>query len=247
MMISIMRSRSLFGLDLHAWEQIMLWSLGGAALAALAVVISTTSVVLLQREEVRQSEERISAANARAAEAQLALEKFKAPRLLNPDAIQRIVEQLKPFSGSVFDAGIGPKGDPEPTAFLRGLTAALTAAGWKFVPWTGEGETYTEAPMPPIGLTAVTNVIIDVHPDFWSKFGRAATALARALNDEDISAIVDSEPTRSPPRVPRFSPYRAMPMARRLQVAGEFLATAAGSVQPTAIALSLLTNHCGPI
>ena len=65
-----------------------------------------------------------------------------------------------------------------------------------------------------------------------------------ALGPENPSRYARS---RSPPRVPRFSPYRAMPMARRLQVAGEFLATAAGSVQPTAIALSLLTNHCGPI
>ena len=35
--------RMLFGLDLHSWEQGMLWSLGLAALAAVAVVVSTTS------------------------------------------------------------------------------------------------------------------------------------------------------------------------------------------------------------
>jgi len=49
--------------------------------------------------------------------------------------------------------------------------------------------------MPPIGLTAVTNVIVDVHPDHWAKFGVAATALAKALSEESIDAIADSRPT----------------------------------------------------
>jgi len=78
---------------------------------------------------------------------------------------------------------------------MRALSAALISAGWSFIPWTGGGETYTEVPMPPIGLTAVTNVIIDVHPHFWGKFGPAASALAKALKDERIDAIADSRPT----------------------------------------------------
>ena len=41
----------MWGFDLHSWEQVMLWSLGAAALAAFAVTVSTTAVVLLQKEE----------------------------------------------------------------------------------------------------------------------------------------------------------------------------------------------------
>lgn len=41
----------------------------------------------------------------------------------------------------------------------------------------------------------VTNVIIDVHPNYWEKFGAAATHLAKALEDEGIAAIADSKPT----------------------------------------------------
>ena len=46
-----------------------------------------------------------------------------------------------------------------------------------------------------MGLTAVTNVIVDVHPDWWAKYGLAANALAAALVAEEIDAIADSKPT----------------------------------------------------
>jgi len=49
--------------------------------------------------------------------------------------------------------------------------------------------------MPSLGLTTVTNVIIDVHPNWWPKFKAAAEALAGALNAEGIDAIADSRPT----------------------------------------------------
>jgi hypothetical protein len=41
----------------------------------------------------------------------------------------------------------------------------------------------------------VTNVIVDVHPDWWKKYGAAANALAAALEAEGIDAIADSKPS----------------------------------------------------
>ena len=41
--------------DLHSWEQLMLLSLGVTGLAALAVFITTASVVILQRNETAQT------------------------------------------------------------------------------------------------------------------------------------------------------------------------------------------------
>ena len=52
-----------------------------------------------------------------------------------------------------------------------------------------------EPPMPKVGLTMVTDVIIDVHPDKWTKFGDAANALASALAAAGIAVIADSQPT----------------------------------------------------
>jgi hypothetical protein len=45
----------MWGFDLHSWEQWMLLSLGFAALAAVAVVVATTAVVVLQRRETAQA------------------------------------------------------------------------------------------------------------------------------------------------------------------------------------------------
>jgi hypothetical protein len=45
------RVRRVLGLDLHSWEQWMLLSLGVAALAAIAVVVTSASVVILTRHE----------------------------------------------------------------------------------------------------------------------------------------------------------------------------------------------------
>jgi hypothetical protein len=41
----------------------------------------------------------------------------------------------------------------------------------------------------------VTNVIIDVHPEYRATLWPAAKALADALNAEGIDALADSRPT----------------------------------------------------
>lgn len=139
--------------------------------------------------------ERAAVAELQAAQARLELQNFKAPRTLNQVQLARVAEKLKPFAGTVYDAGIGPKGDPEPLYILRSIHAALSSAAWDQIPWTGGGDTYTELGMETVGLTMVTNVIIDVHPGKWHKFGPAAVALAEALAAEGIDAIADSTPT----------------------------------------------------
>jgi hypothetical protein len=55
--------------------------------------------------------------------------------------------------------------------------------------------------MLPVGLTIVTNVIVDVHPDHWAKYGTAAQALPDALKAEGIVAVTDSKPTTVNPDV----------------------------------------------
>ena len=47
----------MFGFDLHTWEEIMIWSLGVAAIAALSVLVSTRVVIILQRDALRESAE----------------------------------------------------------------------------------------------------------------------------------------------------------------------------------------------
>ena len=45
------RVRRMLGVSLHTWENVMLLSLGAAALAAVLVIVSTYAVVQLQRRE----------------------------------------------------------------------------------------------------------------------------------------------------------------------------------------------------
>jgi len=47
--------KRVLGLDLHSWEQLMLFSLGIAGLIAVAVFITTASVVILQRHETAEA------------------------------------------------------------------------------------------------------------------------------------------------------------------------------------------------
>jgi len=178
------------------WELIGTISFFGVVVA-LAVEFGAARLSAPYREILDNArEERISAANERAAKAELELAKFKAPRMLSLEQQAQIADKLKAFAGTLYDAGIGPAGDPEPLYLLRSIHAALSQAGWVQIAWTEQGaQTYTEPPMPAVGLTMVTNVIIDVNPNWWVKYGPAATALAAALAVEGIAAIPDSQPT----------------------------------------------------
>ena len=71
-----------------------------------------------------------SAANmtARTREAELQLEKMRAPRLIDEDQKARIVRRLKTFAGIHFDLAIRPEAEPQ--AFAEQVAAALQAAGW---------------------------------------------------------------------------------------------------------------------
>jgi hypothetical protein len=84
----------------------------------------------LTRLELEAQLARASMANmtARTREAELQLEKIRAPRLIDEDQKTRIVKRLKTFSGTHFDLAIRP--EPEPQAFAEQIAATLQAAGW---------------------------------------------------------------------------------------------------------------------
>jgi hypothetical protein len=148
------------------------------------------------RAEVAGANARAAEATQKAAEATLELAKFKAPRTLTEAQQGAITDRLRGFGGTKYDAGIGPAADPEPLYLLRTIAASLTNAGWVQVQWTGNPSmAYDDPPMPSVGLTMVTNVIVDVHPEYWDRLGPAAEALAQALSAQGIAAAADSKPT----------------------------------------------------
>jgi len=124
-----------------------------------------------------------------AADAKLALEKFKAPRTLNPEAIERISAGIKGFQNVEFDTPVGSI-DSEELDLLALIEEAATKAGWKQLSWSGTARTISRpGGKSLIGMELSTpNVGVGVDPSNGS-FLPAAVALADALRKEDIAAI----------------------------------------------------------
>jgi hypothetical protein len=135
---------------------------------------------------------RAAEASQKAAEAQLALEKFKAPRTISPDDHNRLVAALKPFAGIEFDAATNVQ-DNEQIHLLLAILDILVAADWKQIDWTysAGGITYkfgSGEGTPNIGATASYDVEIQVRQESLERLKPAAEALARALIGIGIAA-----------------------------------------------------------
>lgn len=148
--------RRMFGFDLHWWEHAMLLSLGFAALAAVAVVVATSAVVMLTREENRDKSEELlkyqSDAESRTAEAARAaataneraagLEKDVATARLETERLKALlswrevsiqdrkvlVASLAIAPSHVFIVCVG--NDIEAQGYAKHLADAFTDAGW---------------------------------------------------------------------------------------------------------------------
>jgi phage-related minor tail protein len=92
-------------------------------------------------KDVALARKETAEANARAVEAQLALEKFKAPRLLTPEQRRTITEKLRPFAGMRVAIA------PSPESFEAGMLAeqlveVLKSAGINATPNLGAVQTH---------------------------------------------------------------------------------------------------------
>ncbi|MEH2501406.1 hypothetical protein V1290_000217 [Bradyrhizobium sp. AZCC 1578] len=148
----------------------------------------------IAEEGIAKANESAAQANARAAEAQLALEKLKAPRLLSDEQMSRLVEKLKKFGGTKFDAAAIP-GDPEAIIFLSHITATLERAGWVWVDWAApEGQlslTYSFHGKPAIGQLGFFGVALQIKPAHNVVLSGPADALGLALVAEGVEATLD--------------------------------------------------------
>jgi hypothetical protein len=104
--------RRMFGLDLDAWNTVMVSFLGVAAIAAVVVGVSTAIIIKLQKQAELESSERIASlivqgdqlrkdtadANARAAQANLSLQRLTVPRFLDPEPFRSALVGVLPPS-----------------------------------------------------------------------------------------------------------------------------------------------------
>jgi hypothetical protein len=128
------------------WDSYLIVSLIFAALAAIAVGVTTAGSIISHKREaasaegaleryklktaadISDSQERAAEANERAAVAELNLEKFRRPRKFDTAQKQRITAALSPFSGTPFDMMVTLESEPEGLAAQIG--SLLEAAGW---------------------------------------------------------------------------------------------------------------------
>ena len=78
--------------------------------------------------QVALAEARAAEANLAATQAQLELEKLKEPRTIAPEDQDRLIAELKRFTGQNYSFSVFQ--DPEAMALLRVLDVMLKSAGW---------------------------------------------------------------------------------------------------------------------
>ena len=137
--------------------------------------------------EIASANERASLAEQRAAEANLELAKFRAPRTLTIEQQTTISEKLRAFAGIRFDATV-IRDDPETMHLLDIITPVLEAAGWKQVGWDNNYLVLKRPGKPDVGEWAAQNVIIAVPHDLIPQLWPAAESLASALAAHGIPA-----------------------------------------------------------
>ncbi|MGD0142954.1 MAG: hypothetical protein ABSC92_07335 [Rhizomicrobium sp.] len=123
---------NLFGHDSDWWSGAMLLSLLLAFVVAGLVAAATAGVIFVQKRESVVSGQKIAEANARALEAQLALERYRAGRSITPEQRQLMTQWLEH----------SPKGpviikpnflSPEPTRYANALSEVFNQSGFSNV------------------------------------------------------------------------------------------------------------------
>jgi hypothetical protein len=127
------------------------------------------------------ADQRAAEANARATEAALALERFKAPRTISDADAEKISAALSDLAGTevaIYQIGDGT----EPNRLAAALNSALAKAKWSTNIWTWNG-----------GATAV-GVIVYCKPDEPFSLGDKCDRIVSALNAVSIDAARQSWP-----------------------------------------------------
>jgi hypothetical protein len=131
-----------------------------------------------------EADARAAVANAELAELNLQLAKLRAPRALSPEQQERLAAQTSSFEGQQYFALL-PSARFDTKTLWRQLDKALTAGKWVRVEPMG-----LSIGDPPAGvlLQAPTGILLTFAPSRAADVGRAASALAEALNSLGIAA-----------------------------------------------------------
>lgn len=147
-------------------------------------------LVLKTKEEERENRlaslaKETAEANERAAAANLALEKYKAPRRLTPEDFVHITGAARPFADIRFSIALF--NDPESINLAAQIENALTAAGWIEIAWTGAGDiAFTRPGRPNAGVTSIQGLFVQADATRFKDFAAPVAALTSALEATGI-------------------------------------------------------------
>ena len=167
-----------------------------AGIASVALIVGGVwGEVFFANKARLAGDKQLAQYEARTAEAQLALERFRSSRRKDLEGKRDgIVEHLKPFSGTQFDCGMD-RTSGEQADFWWDLQPMLIEAGWIHAQWTPPqisnsiAEFTRQGDRPMSGVVAAQNVEIHLHPDRREQLLPAASALVTALSEAGIAAI----------------------------------------------------------
>ncbi len=125
------------------WDFWLIISLIGVAIAAIAAGVTTTGSIVSHKREAAAAEDaldryklntakEISEAQARAAEARLELEKFKAPRTINASLKSKLISIAEQHSGQKYALSVAS--GIEATNLLCEFESIFQLAKWERVP-----------------------------------------------------------------------------------------------------------------
>jgi hypothetical protein len=166
----------------------------GAVAAATLAQLHFARLVRKASDELQQiSDEKVAEANARAAEAnrvakqaELTLEKYKAPRLISAE---HITAKMKGFSGIPFVFSV--QTDPEPIGLMKQIGTALKAAGLVWQPWSSGvygTPVFNQPGFPQAGIIAFSGIMIQIDDSKVPQWSAAVVALKDALCAEGVEA-----------------------------------------------------------
>lgn len=189
----------MLGLGLDAWNSLIAVFASVGAIFALLGGGATYVACRLQKAETQrektafeayklEANKSISEANARATEAQLALERYKAPREISDSDLGRLVAKLREFKGREYQ--ITTFWDlKEPLALAGKLHQVLTLSEWDFIkPESGS-----------FLLGGMSGIQVWSHPTASQKTKDAADALVAALNQIGLDGVRKFQAPNNPP------------------------------------------------
>ncbi|MHB8885257.1 MAG: hypothetical protein ACYC5H_09230 [Methylovirgula sp.] len=214
------------------WDFCLIISVVIAALAATAIGVATTGSIISHKREAEyaekalkhfklETEEKISDANARTAEAteeaqkaQLELVRRTAPRTLGPTRQQEVAIAVRQFAGQRYRVAIS-QGADDGIAFWESLYVTLKEAGWVCIPMP-PGQPAVGNPPAGIPIAAAPGIEIVFDPAKETELSASALALGNALHADGTVVAVNRDNHSNPdkaqqdvllirigPRVPR--------------------------------------------